>query len=514
MSSLFLVGGVAQDPFQDAIDTKFPSLFDRVVILEDIDELLLYLYRERVGQKDISGKNTIKPWSFETGIALVVYRPNGNLQDLDLIFQRFFPCFNIIALTVSQIYDNGFALSTLTNLQRLGGICRNRIARMGHWVYEDEPYGSMYMMIRHLRLALQINGQVSTIPRAIRSIDFVSLLGVTAEMESKLWSSLDTWSFQAHALQTKELIYCGFLVLQQCARESHLNVQDNKLLLLLFTLEASYHQVNRFHNFRHAIDVMQAAWQLARRIFTDPLQVFLVTLAGLGHDVGHPGANNQLLCKYNSPVAVHYKQKSVLENLHTDIFISLLSEYWPQLINKTIQGRQQLELMSEAILATDMALHGDYVRQLQEPAQVVNDPKSLSSLILKAADISNVTRPLTISAQWAALITMEFNDCALLDSYEISIANRSASPHEDHQDIREQARNSPELEHGIGFFDDFYRNSPEFLADTFPSIPARQIFFIDTFAEQFFEEFCKAFPQVSFLVDNVKSNREFWVNKS
>lgn len=58
MSSLFLVGGVTQDPLQDAIDTRFPSLFDRVVVLDDIDQLLLYLYRERVGAKYVTGVST------------------------------------------------------------------------------------------------------------------------------------------------------------------------------------------------------------------------------------------------------------------------------------------------------------------------------------------------------------------------------------------------------------------------------------------------------------------------
>lgn len=524
MSSLFLVGGVTLDPFQDVIDTRFPNLFDRVVVLDDIEQLLLHLYRERVGVKyttSVSGPdttnnttNTIKPSSFETGVALIVHRPTGPYKDLNPILQRFFPCFNAIALTESQVRDDSIVMSMLTNLQRFVHICQNRIARMSYWMYEEEPFGSLYMMIRHLRFAQQLNQQATTIPRAIRSIDFASLLGVTPEMESRLWNSLDTWSFQAHSLQTKELVYCGFLLLRHCAVSGKLSVQNNKLLLLLFTLESSYHQANRFHNFRHAVDVMQAAWQLAKRLLTDPLQILLVTLAALGHDVGHPGANNQLLCKYNSPVALHYNQRSVLENLHTDIFTSLLSDYWPQLISRTSQGRQHMELISEAIMATDMAFHGDYVRQLQESEQTVDDPRSLSSLILKAADISNVTRPLIISAQWAALITFEFDDCALIDRYQASGGKHDSGVGGDRRNSLDKSKNSLELEHGIGFSDEFQCTSPEQLTDSFPTIPAGQIFFIDTFAEQFFAEFCKAFPKVSFLVENVRSNREFWVSRS
>lgn len=519
MSTLFLTGEAGQGPLQDAIDTKFPSLFDRIVVIDDIDQLMLYLYRERIGIKhggadERIGSDVIKPWSFETGIAVIIYSSDGSLKDISPILQRFFPCFNSIALNEFEIRDSGSVLSVLSHFQEVVVNCRDRIARMAHWMYDNKPYDGIYQMIEHLRFVQRLDQQKSVVPRAIRSIDFASLLGVTPGMEAKLWESLDTWSFQPHSFQTRELVYCSFILLRQCARDSKSTVQENKLLLLVFTLESSYHQVNRFHNFRHAVDVMQAAWQLAKRLLNDPLQILLVTLAALGHDVGHPGANNQLLCKYNSPVALHYNQESVLENLHTDIFASLLSDHWPQIMGKNLQGRQHMELMSEAILATDMAFHGDYVRQLQESNEIAHDPKLISSLILKAADISNVTRPLMVSAQWATLITLEFDDCALLDGYQAVGGKHDYSTSGSRRNSYDETKNTPELEHGIGHFDDFCNASPGRLTRDCPTIPTGQIFFIDTFAEQFFAEFCRRFPEVCFLVENVRSNREFWVSRS
>ncbi|CDH13167.1 related to 3',5'-cyclic-nucleotide phosphodiesterase 2 [Zygosaccharomyces bailii ISA1307] len=596
MSTLFLVG-VPKSTLKTTLEEKFPQLFDRTLAVDDVDELLLWLYRERVGsyssnrisagaaeppttsptltsasasmadvtppvQDDTAAAGAeagvVEPatgdWSFETGITLIIYKSQeGAYRELSPLLQHFFPCFNMLAVPESQL---GEIEPLLTQLQGYSQLCHDRIARMAHWMYRREPSAGFYQMLQHLRCAsLQQQNviprairsidfasllgitpyhekrlwrtldswafqphslqmlqhlrcaslqQQNVIPRAIRSIDFASLLGITPYHEKRLWRTLDSWAFQPHSLQTSELVVCSFLLLRQCARDAKIIAQENRLLLLLFTLEASYHQINRFHNFRHAVDVMQAAWQLAKRLLQDPLQTLLVTLAALGHDVGHPGSNNQLLCKYSSPVAIHYREKSVLEHLHTDLFGALLSEHWPQLIGRSVQGRENMELIAEAIMATDMALHGDYVRQLQVSTQLA-DPRSLSSLILKAADISNVTRPLDVSAQWAALITLEFEDCALLDHYE-------TASEEERKDT--ESENSSGQEHGIDSTFDFSKASPEQLTSKLPNIPAGQIFFIDTFAEQFFAEFCKRFPAVEFLVENVKANRESWVNKS
>lgn len=545
MSTLFLVG-VPKSTLKTTLEEKFPQLFDRTLAVDDVDELLLWLYRERVGncsskrvsvgaaeppttsptltsasasmadvtppaQDDTAAEaaagaeagivdSATGDWSFETGITLIIYKSQeGAYRELSPLLQHFFPCFNMLAVPESQL---GEIEPLLTQLQGYSQLCHDRIARMAHWMYRREPSAGFYQMLQHLRCAsLQ---QQNVIPRAIRSIDFASLLGITPYHEKRLWRTLDSWAFQPHSLQTGELVVCSFLLLRQCAKDAKIIAQENRLLLLLFTLEASYHQINRFHNFRHAVDVMQAAWQLAKRLLQDPLQTLLVTLAALGHDVGHPGSNNQLLCKYSSPVAIHYREKSVLEHLHTDLFGALLSEHWPQLIGRSVQGRENMELIAEAIMATDMALHGDYVRQLQVSTQLA-DPRSLSSLILKAADISNVTRPLDVSAQWAALITLEFEDCALLDHYE-------TASEEERKDT--ESENSSGQEHGIDSTFDFSKASPEQLTSKLPNIPAGQIFFIDTFAEQFFAEFCKRFPAVEFLVENVKANRESWVNKS
>lgn len=112
----------------------------------------------------------------------------------------------------------------------------------------------------------------------------------------------------------------------------------NALLLLLllddlyeFFIDVAnmYHSLNPYHNFRHAIDVMQAifyflcqmgvipppmessiiinpmtcgdySWLKENNKMKDlikPLDALALVLASIGHDVGHPGVNNMFMVK-------------------------------------------------------------------------------------------------------------------------------------------------------------------------------------------------------------------------
>lgn len=82
-----------------------------------------------------------------------------------------------------------------------------------------------------------------------------------------------------------------------------------------------YHNGNPYHNFRHAIDVMQSTWYFLCSIkavhaaeFSEtyistteqgnkvtsllgPIDILGLLMASLGHDVGHPGVNNGFMVK-------------------------------------------------------------------------------------------------------------------------------------------------------------------------------------------------------------------------
>jgi len=111
-----------------------------------------------------------------------------------------------------------------------------------------------------------------------------------------------------------------------------------------------YNCDNGFHNFEHAShvtmstlkllqriaspDVKKKDWETERDYFnytfgisSDPLTKFAVVFSALIHDVDHRGVSNFQLAKEKDPLALHYGNKSVLEQRSLDLAWSLLEDF-------------------------------------------------------------------------------------------------------------------------------------------------------------------------------------------
>lgn len=110
----------------------------------------------------------------------------------------------------------------------------------------------------------------------------------------------------------------------------------------IFDIYNSYHSANPYHNFRHAVDVLQASYYFLCKIgaiepmcqdafpknadekvlyprikdLFMPLDIFALLMASLGHDVGHPGVNNAFMVSTCTSAA---------KNGFTNIFFSIRS---------------------------------------------------------------------------------------------------------------------------------------------------------------------------------------------
>jgi 3',5'-cyclic-nucleotide phosphodiesterase len=136
----------------------------------------------------------------------------------------------------------------------------------------------------------------------------------------------------------------------------------------------------------------------------EPVDAFVLLIAALGHDVGHPGVNNAFMTAIGSPLALLYNDRSVLENYHCAAYTQLLRRHW-----KSVYEDKKLRvLLIEVILATDMLVHNEYMAKMGNlQGKLAHyggtdgfDPKELDaakqltgSLLIKCADISNVVSP-------------------------------------------------------------------------------------------------------------------------
>lgn len=383
----------------------------------------------------------------------------------------------------------------------------------------------------------------------INEIDFKSILSNhTPEHLSKLCHLVGHWSFPSHELSNDDLIYCVYLMIQYALNQ----IEDatfhvpssNELLGFVFMVRDSYKNGNPFHNFRHAVDVLHACFHFLIRLNCLPqfeqfeqnpaadelkylngesapsksvtlvakqtkrtpkpqlnqLQVLGLLVAALGHDVGHPGVTNAFMVKYNSPTSVAYNERSVLELFHTSVFINkLLAVNWPSLLSVSTDAGTALLLLKDliitSILATDMAEHFEYLNRLsiltkhQEESSKV---KLLCSLLIKCADISNVTRPLRVSSQWAMVLGREFEEVSLLEQ------RISQEPTSSKDEIR-------------------YDHVPvdlKSILELSPNLHKGQIFFINTFAEKLFKNVAELLPDLLYACDIILDNKEFWLGRN
>ena len=201
--------------------------------------------------------------------------------------------------------------------------------------------------------------------------------------------------------------------------------KTENLTTFLLACRTAYNSFVLYHNFRHVVDVLQAVFYFLLQIGTlppypkpssrtsphtrsspialllKPFEALTLLISAIGHDVGHPGVNNAFLVALNAPLAQLYNDRSVLESFHCAAYSQILKRYWPAAFQSDMRT-----LLIKSILATDMGLHFDYMRDLgnlQEKLHHNNgstdgfNAKSLSEyttltcgLLIKCADICNV----------------------------------------------------------------------------------------------------------------------------
>jgi 3',5'-cyclic-nucleotide phosphodiesterase len=189
----------------------------------------------------------------------------------------------------------------------------------------------------------------------------------------------------------------------------------------------AYNSFVLYHNFRHAVDVLQSVFYFLVQIGTlppypvgatapplaqdkspvalllKPFEALTLLISAIGHDVGHPGVNNMFLVKLNAPLAQLYNDQSVLEAFHCAAYSQILRRHWPTVF----ADRGLRKLMISSILATDMGVHSDYMGQLGNLQEKIHESKTTDGwapkdvdacriltcgLLIKCADISNVVR--------------------------------------------------------------------------------------------------------------------------
>lgn len=258
-------------------------------------------------------------------------------------------------------------------------------------------------------------------------IDHKTLPGLASKREAHLIDAIGSWGFSGHDWAEEELIHAALLMLQHALSMPELvkwRISAPELKTFLMASRAAYNDFVNYHNFRHVIDVMQAIFYFLVQLGTlppypatdsaagpravssiaallKPFDALTLLITAIGHDVGHPGVNNAFLVALNAPLAQLYNDRSVLEAFHCAAYSQILRRYW----SVAFEDVSMRGLMINSILATDMSLHFNYMKDLGNlqdkvhhnhgtegwSPQMLNEYRVLTcALLVKCADISNV----------------------------------------------------------------------------------------------------------------------------
>lgn len=357
----------------------------------------------------------------------------------------------------------------------------------------------------------------------VEAVEYEELLEIPHE-DAYYVDKINRWDFNAYEFSSDELVRIGAIILSSTKYEGA--ITGDVLLSFLFFVRDNYHVGNPFHNFRHAIDVLQATNFYLSQIDNEnynirPIDSYSLLLASLGHDIGHPGITNVFLINYSTPLAVYYENISVLEQFHHFQFEQIRRPYFSYAKNG--DGDRITDLIHASILATDMARHDSFVEKIPSLDKQSASFELLACLLIKSADISNVCRPLSASCKWGLSLGEEFKQVAKLEysikkCHSANDDNWDCTPCECGAQSKEGCNGKSPLDSdeslnglgsSIGRFP-IREIEVEQSVELVPGLRGSQLFFIDRFATNFFVKIGQAIEELDFLNHQLKSNARYW----
>jgi len=191
----------------------------------------------------------------------------------------------------------------------------------------------------------------------------------------------------------------------------------------------SAYKGNPFHNFHHAVSVVQTTFMMLSVCGADEYledrDVFAVLFAALVHDVDHPGNNNDFEVKSQSHLALQYNDVSVLEN-HASATAFNIAKKPENNIFKNFTDedyRYTRKIIVNIILDTDMEKHTQMLAHIENlsdgaAAEEINafditdhaSRQLLACMIVHTSDLSNpVHNNFDLVRKWSFRVCEEFS---------------------------------------------------------------------------------------------------------
>jgi hypothetical protein len=233
--------------------------------------------------------------------------------------------------------------------------------------------------------------------------------------------ALNSWEFQATIYTHEQLMKFIVVMFSELGLLNEFHIPLPRMLHFLGTLNRSYN-ANPYHNWVHACDVAQVCYMILKKTrvveMLQRLDHFALMVGALCHDLDHPGLNNVFQINARTDLSMLYNDVSVLENHHASFAFQVLSQEEDNVAASLTpsQAQEFRKAIISEILATDMVKHFELVSRFKSHRETSGtfskdrkeDRQLLLDIVLHAADISNLTRPQSVSRVWCDLLFDEY----------------------------------------------------------------------------------------------------------
>ncbi|KAI1295230.1 High affinity cAMP-specific and IBMX-insensitive 3',5'-cyclic phosphodiesterase 9A [Mortierella claussenii] len=233
------------------------------------------------------------------------------------------------------------------------------------------------LILRHCHLSSE---DLITCERAL--LRFVSGRAKTVDLEFNVWDYTvpEIYGYILGMFVKLDLVEC-------------LGISSGELLDFIVDVDRGY-LATFYHSFYHAADVTAVLYHMllgmhASQYLSKPDMAALL-LAGLCHDIGHPGLNNLFQVNAKTELVKQHGEASVLEKYSCSLAMDLVTKHTLfRNISKSPcsilpEGQPATEAsmrnaMVKAILATDMTFHYDMLNNLNNLFEATTSPVSSSA---------------------------------------------------------------------------------------------------------------------------------------
>lgn len=311
-------------------------------------------------------------------------------------------------------------------------------------------------------------------------------------------AKLFMWDYDVLSRSNKSLLANAITILDALEIPRQFNIPKDALQKFLMSVSNNYRAKNPYHNLKHAYSVMLGTSLLLRagaQIYLENIDTFAVLMAGLCHDVGHPGMNNDYFIKARHSLAMRYNDSAVLENMHSALMFELMRMPGHNICENLAsddEWRTFRRVAITAILATDMKVHFELTTKLNDLANMAltcdGDDRQMHEIpecretvqrsIVHAADLSNPVTSTKLCKAWAKRVVIEF--------YQ--------------QAETEKSENLP--------FAPFMNQHPD---DT-KEVANLQIGFMNFIVKPFWSAWLRSFPAIQPQYDQMLVNLKYWTD--